>query len=58
MVCVSGGKDSYTCLMFITVPAYRAVNFDVVAPDLDQKQPGFPECSAALWKENNIPCCS
>ena len=43
MVCISGGKDSYTMLeMFIHFQKYGDIDFDFIVVNMDQKQPGFP----------------
>lgn len=57
MVCLSGGKDSYTMLdIMIHMQKASPFNFEIIAVNLDQKQPGFPEhILPAYLKEQGVP---
>jgi len=57
MVCLSGGKDSYTMLdILLNLQMSAPIKFDIVAVNMDQKQPNFPDDVLPKYlTENKVP---
>ncbi|GLQ29843.1 tRNA 2-thiocytidine(32) synthetase TtcA [Litoribrevibacter albus] len=57
MACISGGKDSFAMLdILLSLKASAPIDFEVIAVNLDQKQPGFPEDVLPNYFESiNVP---